>query len=419
RPAPRGRPPAADCRIPDHQDQTMSHAVARKVAEDVGRASFIREMFEKGRRLKAEFGADNVFDFSLGNPNAAPPDAFFDAVQAVAAERNPALHRYMPNPGFDQSRAAVARFASREYRQPFDAAGVILTCGAAAGMNIALRAICNPGDEVIVLAPYFPEYRFYIEQAGGTLVLVQTDPEFQPDLAAIEAALTPRTRAVIVNSPNNPSGAVYGEEQCRGLAALLQRHDRPDHPVYALCDDPYRRIIFDLDWCPSLLPHYHRTLIVSSYSKDLSIAGERAGYIAVAPAVPERELLLAAMIMLNRTLGFVNAPAFMQRVIARCAEALCDVEFYRTNRDLMCGALREYGYELVMPRGALYAFPKTPLPNDLQFVDLLLKHKVLAVPGRGLGRPGHIRLCYAVDRRTIERALPALKAAMTEARDSR
>ena len=394
----------------------MSNAIARKVAADMGSASFIREMFEKGRRLKAEFGEDNVFDFSLGNPNAIPPAAFFDAVVAVAAERNAAMHRYMPNAGFDDARAAVACFVSAEYRLEIEPAGVILTSGAAGGMNVALRAICDPGDEVITLAPYFPEYRFYIEQAGATMVLVQTDGEFQPDMAAIQAALTPRTRAIVVNSPNNPSGAVYTEENCLALAELLNARASGARPVYLLCDDPYRRIIFDLDWCPTPVGDYPYALIVSSYSKDLSIPGERAGYIAVPPDVPDRALLLGALTMLNRTLGFVNAPAFMQRVIAHCATALCDVSFYRVNRDLLCSALCEYGYELTAPRGALYAFPKTPMPDDAAFVEMLLKHHVLAVPGRGFGRPGYMRISYCVDRKTIQGALPAFKAAIMEAR---
>jgi len=396
----------------------MSHAIAQKVAADMAGASFIREMFEKGRRLKAEFGADQVFDFSLGNPNATPPPAFFGALKAVAAEFSPALHRYMPNVGFDETRAAVARFASAEYRLPIETGAVIMTSGAAGAMNVVLRAICNPGDEVIVLAPYFPEYRFYIEQVGARMTLVQTDAEFQPDMPAIAAALSDRTRAVLINTPNNPSGAVYTAEKCRALAELLARHDRPERPLYILCDDPYRRIIFDLDWCPTPAQFYPRTLLVSSYSKDLSIAGERAGYVVVPSTVPERELVLGALTMLNRTMGFVNAAAFMQRVIARCADALCDVSFYRQNRDLLCDALREFGYELVTPRGALYAFPQTPIADDKAFVDLLLKHRVLAVPGTGFGRPGHMRLSYCVDRRTIEGGLPGLKAALHEASGS-
>jgi aspartate aminotransferase len=389
-------------------------AVAHKVAADMKSASWIREMFEKGRRMKAEFGAENVHDFSLGNPNGVPPDEFFQAVRAVAAEHEPARHRYMPNAGFDETRAAVARFVSGEYRIEIEPTGVILTSGAAGGMNVVMRTVCDPGDEVIVLAPFFPEYRFHIEQAGGTMVLVQTDDDFQPDLAAIERALTDRTRAVIINTPNNPSGAVFTAEKCQALATLLAQHDSEEHPIYLATDDPYRRIIYDLDWCPTPATHYHRTLIVSSYSKDLSIAGERAGYIAVPKTVPERAAVLGAMTMLNRTLGYVNMPAFMQRVVARCADALCDVGFYKQNRDLLCNALLEYGYDLKMPRGALYAFPRTPI-DDVEFTDILMEHKILAVPGRGFGRPGHIRISFCVDRQTIERALPGFQAAFADA----
>ncbi|HOO15831.1 MAG TPA: pyridoxal phosphate-dependent aminotransferase [Phycisphaerae bacterium] len=394
----------------------MPSVIADKVAADMGSASFIREMFEKGRRLKAEFGEDNVFDFSLGNPNATPPDAFFRALREAAEEHQPALHRYMPNVGFDEARAAVARFLRTEYGAPFEAADVIMTSGAAGGMNVTLRALCNPGDEVLILTPFFPEYRFYVEQAGGRVVLVPTDADFQPDLGKIEAAITERTRAIIINSPNNPTGAIYTEAKCQGLGALLARHDRPDRPIYILLDDPYRRIVYDVDTCPTPLRHYPRTILISSYSKDISIAGERIGYIAVPHSVPQREKVLAAMTMLNRTLGFVNASAFMQRVIARCADARCDLDFYRQNRDLLCNALLSYGYDLKVPGGALYAFPKTPIADDAEFIAVLVKHRVLAVPGRGFGRPGYMRLSFCVDRKTIERGLPALKAAIDEVR---
>jgi aspartate aminotransferase len=394
----------------------MAGAIAEKVAADMSAASWIRQMFEQGQHMKAEFGVENVQDFSLGNPNAEPPEEFFAALRAVAAERHPALHRYMSNIGFEETRAAVASFLSTEYGLEFGAADVLMTSGAAGGMNVVLRAICNPGDEVILLAPFFPEYRFYVQQANAQPVIVQTDEQFEPDLAAIAAALTERTRAIIINSPNNPSGAVYSEERCRALAELLRKHDGPQHPIYILLDDPYRRIIYDLARCPTPALHYDRTIIVSSYSKDLSIAGERAGYIAVPPGVPAREQVLGALAMLNRTLGFVNASAVMQRIIARCASAMCDLRFYRENRDLLCNALRDFGYELIVPGGALYAFPKTPDPDDAQFANVLLKHRILAVPGRGFGRPGYMRLAFCVDRQTIERALPGLQAAIKEVR---
>ncbi len=390
--------------------------IARKVAEDMKRASWIREMFEKGRRLKAQYGPEAVCDLSLGNPNAEPPEAFFDAVRAVAAEHRPSLHRYMPNAGFDTAREAVAGFLSKEYRVAFSKDDLILTTGAAGGMNVVMHAICNPGDEVILLAPYFSEYRFYVEQAGARVVVVQTDADFQPDVAAIEAALSPKTRAIVLNSPNNPSGAVYTEARLHALTSMLGRHDSPSHPIYLVLDDPYRRILYDLDWCPTPVHAYPRSLIVSSYSKDLSIAGERLGYVAVPPHLPGREAVLGAMTMLNRTLGYVNAPAFMQRTIARCADALCNVGFYRRNRDLLCQALLDFGYDLKVPGGALYAFPKSPMEDDKAFVDVLLKHNILAVPGTGFDRPGHIRLSFCVDRETIERALPGFKAALEEVR---
>ncbi len=396
----------------------QTQVIAHKVSEDMRNASWIREMFEKGRRLKAQFGPGAVCDLSLGNPNAAHPDAFFDAVMEVARDRRPEYHRYMPNAGFEFARTAVADFLRLEYRMPFGKDDVILTTGAAGGMNVIMRALCNPGDEVVLLAPYFSEYRFYVEQAGGRAVVVQTDAGFQPDVPAIEAAITEKTRAVVLNSPNNPSGAVYTEARLNALADMLARHDGAHHPIYLVLDDPYRRILYDLEWCPTPAHAYARTLIVSSYSKDLSVSGERLGYVAVPRSVPGREDVLGAMTMLNRTLGYVNAPAFMQRVITRCANALCDVDFYRRNRDRLCNALLEFGYDLQVPGGALYVFPRSPLEDDTAFVDILLKHKILAVPGAGFARPGYFRISFCVDPDTIERSLPGFEAAMREARGS-
>jgi len=386
--------------------------IAQRVAGYLRSASWIREMFETGLRMKAEFGEQNVHDFSLGNPNATPPEEFFAALRTVAAQREPSRHRYMPNPGFREARETVARLVREEYGLDVDADAVILTTGAAGGLNVALRAICDPGDEVIVLAPYFPEYRFYVEQAGGRMVLVQTDAEFQPDLEAIEAAITERTRAVLVNSPNNPTGVIYDERRCRAMGELLSRHDSDERPIYLITDDPYRRIVFDVERPPTPLSFYHRVVLVSSYSKDLSIPGERAGYIAVPACTPGRQQLLAAMIMLNRTLGMINLPAFMQRVITLCGQACCDVGFYRRNRDRLCEALRGFGYQFVWPQGALYVFPRTPIDDDVAFTRRLMEHRILVVPGRGFGRPGHVRISFAVEPETIERALPGFEVAI-------
>lgn len=389
--------------------------IAAGVAQNMQRASWIRAMFEKGRAIKARLGEDRVFDFSLGNPDAIPPTEFMDAVVAVAQERAGGLHRYMPNAGFDETRAAIAAFVAREYHISLDAGGLVVTCGAAGGLNVVFRALCDPGDEVIVLAPFFPEYRSYIEQAGGTMVTVDTDAHFQPDLSRIQSALTTRTRAILVNSPNNPTGAVYSEAICQGLADLLAKHDRPDQPLYLVTDDPYHRLTYDRQGCPTVVGRYARCIIVSSYSKDLSIAGERIGYVAAPSGTPDRESLVGAFTMLNRTLGYVNAPAFMQRVVARCADALCDVSEYRRKRDLLCRVLAEAGYSLQVPAGGMFVFPRTPMADDVRFVDLLLAQNILAVPGQGFGRAGHIRLSLAVPRETIERAAAGFAAAFRAA----
>lgn len=386
-------------------------AVAAHILEGMKSSSFIRAMFERGLQLKARFGAENVFDFSLGNPNGIPPQAFFSALRAVAAEERPELHRYMPNAGFPEARAAVAAFVGGEYGIAVRPEDVLLTCGAAAGLNVALRAVCEPGDEVIVLAPFFSEYRFYIENCGASVVRVQNDAAFQPDLGAIEKAITPRTRAVIINSPNNPTGVVYSAASCAGLCDLARRIDRPDRPLYLLVDDPYRRLHFEPARPATPLGDYARTMLVSSFSKDLSLAGERTGYVVLPADLPERGLLMDALTMLNRTLGFVNAPAFMQRVIARCATDCCDIEHYRANRDRLCRVLREAGYDLVTPGGAMFAFPRTPIDDDRAFCETLAERRILAVPGSGFGRPGHMRLSFAVEPRVIEGAAAGLRAA--------
>ncbi len=385
--------------------------IAKHVAAKLSAASFIREMFERGRRLRAERGPENVFDFSLGNPNAAPPPEFFAALQQTAAEHDPAAHRYMPNAGLPAARDAVAAMLTQTYGLAFDGAGVVLTSGAAGATNVVLAALLDPADEVIVLAPYFPEYRFYIEQAGGRMVVAQTDDVFQIDADAIRAAMTSRTRAVLINTPNNPTGAVYPTESLASLGALLAEQSDSERPIYLVCDDVYHRIAYDVEAGPAPAAHYAHSVVVSSYSKDLSIAGERVGYVALPNATPHRDELLSAFTMLNRTLGFVNANAFMQRVVTHCASACCDLTLYRGNRDLLCDALADFGYELARPAGALYAFPKTPIADDDAFVAQLAERGVLAVPGRGFGRAGHMRLSFCVERDMIERALPHFAAA--------
>ncbi len=390
-------------------------AIAQQVSDDMSSASWIRAMFETGIKLKAELGDDNVYDFSLGNPNASPPAEFFGALRECAAADNPVAHRYMNNAGFPETRTAIAAFLSDGYRLSFETEQVLVTCGAAGGMNVVMRALLDPGDEVIVLSPFFVEYKFYIQHVAGKMVLVETDRDCLPNLAAIEAAITSRTRALIVNTPNNPTGVVYSEELCRGIGELLARHDSEERPIYLVADDIYKRLAYDVDRCLSPAEFYDRSIVVSSFSKDLSIPGERAGYVAVHPRIEQRDKLMTALIMVNRTLGFVNGAAFMQRVVAECLNALCDKAFYRRNRDLLCDALRGYGYEMPAPGGAFYVFPRSPHADDVRFVDRLQQHRILAVPCSGFGRPGHFRLSYCVDRGTIERSLPGFRRAIDEA----
>ncbi len=387
-------------------------AIATQVAADIQASSWIREMFERGQRLKQQYGPDQVFDFSLGNPNAAPPPAFFKALQQVAAHPQPELHRYMPNAGLSAARDAVARLLSNLYEIPFDRDAILMATGAGGGLNVVFRALLDPGDEVIVLAPYFPEYRFYIAHAQGKMVIAETDEHFGLDVSAVASKITDRTRAILINSPNNPTGAVYTADALAELGTLLATHDRPDRPLYLICDDVYARICYDQAVPPLAANHHSRAIVVSSFSKDISIAGERLGYIALPPALPDRAQIAAACTMLNRTLGFVNAPALAQRIVAACADARCDVDFYRRNRDRLVSGLQAHGYEITTPPGALYLFPKTPIPDDAAFVDQLLEQRILAVPGRGFGRAGHMRLSFCVAPETIEGALAGFGAAI-------
>ena len=390
--------------------------IASHIAQRMESASWIREMFERGLRMKAEHGPDNVYDFSLGNPSNPPQEAFFDALQAVASERDPLRHRYMPNAGFPETRGAIAAYIREEYEYALDDDGVILTSGAAGGLNVVLNTVCEPGDEVIVLAPYFPEYRFYVEQAGAKLVEVQTDDDFQPNPKALADALTGRTRVVILNSPNNPTGVVYTGERMQALVDVVSARDSDANPLYILQDDPYRRVVFNGAKPATPGNAYPRTVLVASFSKDVSIAGERSGFITVQDSLPMRSRLLDGLTMLNRTLGFVNMNATMQRVLARCAGALSDVAAYQRNRDLLCGMLAELGYEFTQPEGAMFVFPKTPIADEVEFVEILARHHVLAVPGRGFGRAGHIRLSFAVDPGVIERARTGFQQALAECR---
>ena len=376
-------------------------AVSKHVQTQLTNASWIRRMFEQGAQLKVEHGADQVFDFSLGNPDQEPPAAFRNALVDTVATLPPLAHRYMPNAGFPNTRAAIAARVETDHGVDPGSDGVVVSVGAAGALNVLLKSLLDPASEVIVLTPFFPEYRFYVDNHGGRVVEVPTTADFLPNLTLIEQALTPRTRAVIVNSPNNPSGRVYDQSLLDGLADLMASQ-APEATL--ISDEPYRRILYE--GSPgSVLTATPKSVVVSSFSKDLSLAGERLGYLAVHPEHPDRDRLVAASIFTNRTLGFVNAPALMQRVVAQVADASIDIGPYAQRRRVFLDGLRSAGYDCVAPEGAFYLFPATPDPDDVAFVSRLLSERILAVPGSGFGTPGHMRLSYAVPIDVIERSL--------------
>jgi aspartate aminotransferase len=392
--------------------------ISKKIETFIASASWIRRMFEEGTRLRAVHGEENVFDFSLGNPTLEPPPAFQTALVRAATAPAPGSHRYMPNPGYPDVRAKIAMHLASLHGKPFSASHVLMTTGAAGAANCTLKALLDPGDEVLVLAPFFPEYRFYIDNHGGRMVVVETDEDFDLDVGAVEAAITPRTRAVIVNSPNNPTGRIYEAERLALLGEVLgtaqRRHGRS---IYLIGDEPYRKIVYGAE-VPSLFAAHPNTVVCTSHSKDLGLPGERIGYASINPDCSDSGALFDAMAFTNRILGYVNAPALMQRVVADLQDESIDTSIYRHKRDLFLAGLRDAGYEVVEPEGAFYLFPKSPLPDDVAFVHVLARHLVLAVPGVGFSRGGYFRLAYCVDDQTIERALPRFREAILEVKGS-
>lgn len=392
-------------------------AASVKMIEFSKRASWIRKMFEQGALLKSQFGAENVCDFSLGNPDLMPPHEFQQVVAEISSQEGPGVHSYMPNSGYPFVRDAVAATVAREQGAAVTGGDILMTCGAAGALNVILKALLNPGDEVIMLAPYFVEYNFYIDNQGGVGKVVSTTDDFDLDLEAIEQALSPRTKALIINSPNNPTGQIYAAEKLAALGELLTGYGHKHNTtIYLISDEPYRKIIYSGFSVPSVLNQYQNSIIVNSYSKDLSLPGERIGYLAVHPDLTDKVDILGAATLANRILGFVNAPAFMQRVIARLQDVTVDCSVYERRRDLFCAILKDAGYEFLPPKGAFYVFPKSPLADDAQFVAVLLKQRILAVPGRGFGTPGYFRLAFCVGDEVIQRSAEGFHKAMDEVR---
>lgn len=378
--------------------------------EHMQRASWIRRMFEEAERIKKERGAGAVFDLSLGNPIEEPPAQFVDSLKAAAHAPDPGTHRYMNNAGYPATRAAVAEMVSREQGVRITENHVLMSCGAAGALNVVLKALLDPGDEVIVFSPFFVEYLFYADNHDGIAKPVESDSSFQPDPSRLADAITERTRAVIINSPNNPTGVVYSREQVRQLAEVLRdKSRRLNREIYLISDEVYRHIVYDECELPAVFAEYPCSIIVNSFSKDLGLAGERIGYVAISPGVPDVESLFSACTVATRILGFVNAPALMQRLLLTCLESRVDLGLYRRNRTVLCDALSKGGFRVVEPKGAFYIFPKCPEADDVACCARLREKGVIVVPGSGFGRPGYIRLAYSVDHQTAVNAAAVLE----------
>ncbi|MBO5490997.1 pyridoxal phosphate-dependent aminotransferase [uncultured Desulfovibrio sp.] len=381
--------------------------LADSVAGYMQNASWIRRMFEAGGQLKARYGADKVYDFSLGNPDLPAPPAVANGLREFAAHaEEPFAFGYMPNGGFAWAREKLAAHLSKEQGVPLAADAVILGCGAAGMFNAFLRAVINPGEEMLGIAPYFVEYGFYVANHGGTFRAVMSKPDtFAPDIAALEEAIGPRTRVLLINSPNNPTGAVYSRKELQAIASLLEtKSQQYGRPIWLVADEPYRFLAYDGAEVPSVLPLYPYAVVISSFSKNLSLPGERVGYAAVSPLLGEKDELMAALALTNRILGFVNPPVVGQHIMAAALGSQVALEVYAARRKAMAEVLSEAGYEFHMPAGAFYFFPKAPGGDDVAFVNALLEERVLAVPGSGFGCPGYFRLAFCVEEKVIRNA---------------
>lgn len=392
--------------------------IAKHIESIISGSSWIRKMFEEGARLKAEHGAENVYDFSLGNPNLEPPEKFRAALKDAVASSDPGVHAYMPNTGYPHVRKSVADYLCDEQKVQVTENEVIMTCGASGALNVILKTILDPGDEVITPAPFFVEYRYYVDNHGGTLKTVPTKPDFNLDIDAVSAAITKKTRAVLINSPNNPTGQVYSKQSLNELGTrLTEKGKELNRTLYLIADEPYRKIVYDGQKVPSIFQTYTESIIATSYSKDISIPGERIGYLAVNPEASYKKELIGGMALANRILGFVNASALMQRVVASVQGASVDISAYARKRELLCNGLADCGYDFFTPAGAFYLFPRTPIPDDVKFVRALQEELILVVPGSGFGGPGHFRIAFCVADETIINAMPGFKRVMEKFRN--
>ena len=387
--------------------------IAEKMKNMVANSSAIRAMFEEGNRLAQIYGAENVFDFSLGNPNVAAPEAVKEAIIELLDESDPVvLHGYTnSNSGYADVRETVAKSLNERFGTKFEGKNIVMSVGAAGGLNVILKALINPGDEVIAFAPYFGEYRSYTNNYDGVLVEVSPNTvDFQPKLDEFEQKITPKTKAVIVNTPNNPTGVVYSEETIKELASILEAKQKEyGTEIYLISDEPYRELVYDGVRVPYLTKYYDNTIVGYSYSKSLSLPGERIGYLVIPDEVKDSEDVLAAANVATRILGFVNAPTLQQKVVAKCINEKTDISYYNRNRETLYNGLRECGFECIKPQGAFYLFVKSPAADEKEFCAAAKKYNLLLVPGSSFACPGYVRLAYCVAYETIVNSLPKFR----------
>jgi aspartate aminotransferase len=386
--------------------------ISKRIGKHLTNASWIRKLFEEGQQM-AKDGGGPVYDFSIGNPDLEPPAQFKDALRRIADDNSVGQHKYMANVGYITTRTAVASSLKAEHGLPFLPEQIVMTVGAGGAVNASLKAIVDPDDEVIVIVPYFVEYGFYVENHGAKMVKVQSTPEFNLDVEAIGEAITDRTRVVLICNPNNPTGVVYGQDTLNQLGDLLRlKSAERERPIILIDDAPYRKLVYDMDVCTSAFTGYENTILCTSHSKDLGIPGERIGFLAISPKMKNWTRMAEAIAFTNRTLGFVNAPALMQRLITDLQTVTIDLDWYRRKRDLLYKELTRMGYEVPYPGGAFYIFPKAPGGDDIAFINKLKELRVLVVPGSGFGTPGYFRISYCVHDERIAGALPAFEKAI-------
>lgn len=385
--------------------------IAERLKPLMANNSAVRQMFEEGNKLRAKYGKENVFDFSLGNPDAPVPSEINQAIKDIVDETPVMeLHGYMSNAGYEDVRETIAQHLNKLHGTGFDKDNILMTVGAASALNVALKTILNPGEEVVVFAPYFLEYNWYVKNYDGVIVPCKTDDNFMPDMTKLEECITEKTRAVLINSPNNPTGVIYPAETIQGIADVLDKKQKEyNNTIFLIADEPYRELAYDDVEVPYVTKYYDNTFVVYSYSKSLSLPGERIGYLVVPPDMEDSQFVFETATAVNRITGSVNAPAIQQKLIGRCVDAKVNLDYYDRNRKALYDGLKACGFECIMPQGAFYLFVKSPVEDAAQFCDAAKKYNILMVNGASFMAPGYVRLAYCVSYETIENSMAGFK----------